>query len=241
MKHTYATAAVIAVVFIGVVLFTKYDRDGVEQIADTTGGYAYVCADGVEFRISPASDMSSIRIIPGSNAPFQEADVIQKDTQTYGTGDFTLTGAGEHVRLITGGVTYECDPVPSQTDAPFNWGDPSEGAGASQDAAAAVRVNIVGKWRSVEDPLFVREFFESGNVLDSYDEDPSLRQAWTAFTKGDSERLSLDMPLDDNTVYVAIYEGSDPQLIFSVDMLTPEALEMTYMDRGNKLKFTRVQ
>ncbi|MBP9757538.1 MAG: hypothetical protein KBD06_02970 [Candidatus Pacebacteria bacterium] len=239
MKHTYAAAAVIAIVFIGVVLFTQYDKAPIEQIADTNGSYAYTCADGVEFRMSPSSDMSSIRIIPGPNASFREAELIQKDTQTYGTGAFTFTGAGEHVRLITGGTTYECDPVPSQTDAPFNWGDPAEGAGASQDAAAAVSANIIGKWRSVQDPLFMREFFADGTVVDSYDGDPSLRQTWTAFTKQKPEASKFE--LMDGITYMQIKEGDDSVLTFSVDKLTPETLEMTYVDRGNKLAFERVQ
>lgn len=242
MRHTYLAAGVFAVVFIGVLLFTHYDRDGAERIADDTGTYAYTCSRGASLSMTPSADMRSIVLKPGANAAFREATIVQKDANTFGTGDVTLYGVGEHIRVYAEGTTYECDPVPSQTEAPFNWGDPAEGAGQGQDMSAAVISNIVGKWRSTEDPLFIREFFADGSVVDSYDDENPLRQSWRVFTKADTADLSVTFTPIEGTVYVAIFEGNtELPLYFSVDKVTPETLEMTYMDRGNSLKFTRVQ
>ncbi len=243
MRHTFVVAAGILAVCVGVVLFTHYDKAGMDRISEDSGMYSYTCSNGAELSMTPSEGMSSVHVVPGAGASFPETSLAQKDVQTYGTGDMTLVGSGEHIRVISAGTTYECDPVPSQTDAPFNWGDPSEGAAVSHESAETVRANIVGTWRSVEDPLSVREFLSSGSVIDTYDDGEPYRQGWSVFTKDDAPAAVLGFTPEAGRVYISMREGGDavPGMFFSVDNLTADTLEMTYMDRGSALTYKRVQ
>lgn len=245
MKHTYLAASVLFVVFIGVVLFTQYDKDGAERIADSNGSFAYTCVGGSSFTMMPASDMSYIELRNAPSAPLNvrltRAESKEGEGARYEGEGLVFIGTGEGVLIAHGDTDFNCDPVPSQTDAPFNWGDPAEGAGPSQDAAAAARIAIVGVWQSNEDPLFERSFSSDGTVTDSYDGKKDDGEQWTIFTG--SSAPSTKYPFSSGTAYVQIKSGtqSDDDLYFSIEKVTPEVLEMTYMGRGNKLTFKRVQ
>jgi hypothetical protein len=244
MKSKYIGLGIIILAIIGAIFYMRSHQQGVAVTEGGFGAYSYVCVDGTEFKMSPAEDLSSITLVPGSTALFEQTTLSSAASDQgarFEGGGIVFTGAGESVHIVTDRQTLDCNPVLNQDMAPFNWGDAEEGAGAAQDATLAVKENIVGAWRSVQDPRFVREFFEDGNVLDSYDDDPSLRQTWTVFTYEEAAALGLKLTLQAGKVYLAIYEGADPSLVFSIDKLTPETLEMMYLSRGNSLSFRRVQ
>lgn len=243
MKHTYLAAGLIFVVFIGVLLFTHYDRDGAERIADT-GAYSYICNGSSGFTLIPAADMSYLDLNNVPSAP-AKLRVTRTDPQSgeaarYEGGGVTLVGIGESVKIMHGESDFDCSPVQNPDEAPFNWGDPEEGAGSSQNASTAVQTNIIGLWQSRDDVHFSREFKSDGTVVDTYDsaEQSSETGTWKPF---DSKTVpSAPFEMSPGVVYVQVVMGGDT-LDFSIDMLTPEALEMTYMARGNKLAFKRVQ
>ena len=241
MKHTYLAGTVFLIVFIGAILFTHYDKEGAERIADTSGTYTYTCADGAEFSIIQSSDMATIKIMPGKHASFSVATLKQATgTQQYAGEGMSLAGAGEHIRLGVSDKTLECDPVPSQDMAPFNWGDPAEGAGAAQNSDTGAQTSIVGKWQSNDDARFTREFQAGGKEIDRYDGQSDMIGTWKIFSS--AAPLKVPFEIVQGVTYVQIAVGSDPDpLNFSISAVTPERLEMTYMARGNTLSFKRVQ
>lgn len=242
MRHTYLAAIVFVVVLVGVVLYTHYDKDQSVGVLEM-GSYAYSCTGGVEFKMIPTADMSSITLIPGSNATFVQSTLQQNKSVTneFVGESIVFTGAGESVHVVAAGQTLDCNPVPSADVAPFNFGDAAEGAGTAQDVAAAVDQNIVGVWQSTDDPLFVREFKTGGVQVDYFDGEADATGTWKTFTK--TKPLTVAFPLDAGVTYVQISDSKDTSVIlnFRVNKLTPESLEMTYMERGNTLSFQRVQ
>ncbi len=101
--------------------------------------------------------------------------------------------------------------------------------------------SIQGKWQSIDDAKFTREFRSDFTVADSYDGTVNLDGLWVVFTKMNAPEISF--PLEDNAVYLQITEKGTPQdtLTFKVSKLTPDELELIYMDRGGVLRFKSVQ
>jgi hypothetical protein len=200
-----------------------------------------------QLSMTPSPDLSSLQVrfnTEANTSVLNRAEPLAGQAARYMNENLTLSGVGERVTFFWHDEAgFTCDPVPSQTEAPFNWGDPSEGAAVSHESAEAVRANIVGMWRSVEDPLSLREFLSSGSVIDTYDDKEPYRQGWTVFTKNDVGTTTLGFTPEAGLVYINMREGGDfvPGMFFSVDKLTADELEMTFMDRGNKLTYKRVQ
>jgi len=112
-----------------------------------------------------------------------------------------------------------------------------ENADAVNDLAAVMSA-LVGKWRSMDDASFVREFASDGVSRDSYGT-TTTEGRWMAFTKQIPDPAYTGT-LEDNAVYVAIGETDTSSLYFRVVKLTANELEMTYLDRGNALRFVRI-
>jgi hypothetical protein len=207
------------------------------------GDYAYRCDSGIEFSMTPASDMSSLRLIPGTKAPFAEAVLIfagDEAGQRFEGNGLVFVGAGESVRLTAGTATINCQPDPDAEGAPFNFGDPGEGGGERPDLARIVGEGIVGRWASNEDAKFSREFLAGGRVVDRYVGEAETGGSWAVYTKETAVEPDL-YPLEANAAYLRLLmEGTQgEELHFKVVKLTPESLELVYLGRGGALTFTR--
>jgi RNAse (barnase) inhibitor barstar len=125
--------------------------------------------------------------------------------------------------------------------APWNWGDAGEGGGIQPDVSLVVTESIQGKWQSLDDAKFTREFRSDFTVVDSYDGKANLDGLWVVFTKMNAPEISF--PLEESAVYLQITEKGTPQdtLTFKVVKLTPDELELIYMDRGGVLRFKSVK
>lgn len=110
----------------------------------------------------------------------------------------------------------------------------------SQDPAMAAGSLIVGSWQSTDDTKFVREFKNGGVVTDLYDGKETSTDTFYVFSKVNPAPVSF--PMEDGAVYIQIVSNTDQsELNFKVDKITQDTLELTYMDRGGILTFTRVQ
>lgn len=209
------------------------------------GTYAYTCDNGSEFTMAPVPDVSSIRLTPGTKATFSEATLVKVDSSAgarYEGAGIVFIGAGEGVQLTTGGSTLICNPKFSPDSPPWNWGDAGEGGSVKQDVALIVSESILGKWQSTEDAKFTR-VFKAGNVVeDWYDNKVVSTGLWVAFEKG-INAPEVPYPLEDSTVYIQMtMQGTQADTLnFKLAKLTPEELELVYMDRGGVLKFKLVQ
>ena len=101
--------------------------------------------------------------------------------------------------------------------------------------------SIVGKWQSVDDEKFTREFKADGTAVDRYDNESASSGTWKVFTKEDPAEVLF--PIADDAVYIQMtMQGTQAdKLNFKLAKLTPEELELVYMDRGGVLRFRRVQ
>ncbi len=109
--------------------------------------------------------------------------------------------------------------------------DGEEGGSVKPGAELIVSESIVSKWVSIDDTKFTREFRADGSITDTHNGTEVLTGSWKAVAKADG------------AVYIEVLEpGSHGEpLTFKLTKLTPEELELVYMDRGGVLRFTRVK
>lgn len=116
----------------------------------------------------------------------------------------------------------------------------SEDESMMQDTEPLQSDSLAGTWRSVDDPKFVRNIYENGGYLDTYEGEPgaSTTGPWVTFTE---ENAPSDFPytLEAGAVYLRLDDSAGP-LYFKITKLTDTELELIYLDRGGALRFTRV-
>lgn len=249
MKNIFIWGVVVAAVVIGGYWYVEKSKSidsAMTQEGSDMGSYAYMCEGGVEFTMSPSSDVSTIKITPGANATFGEATLAATQSTAgarFEGGGIVFVGAGEEVQLTTDGRTMVCNPKPNPDMAPWNWGDAGEGGGSvKQDTSLIVSESIVGKWQSSEDTKFVREFKADGAVVDWYDGKTVSTGLWVAYTKANAPKM-VAFPIDVDAVYLQLtMKGTQADTLdFKITKLTPESLELIYMTRGGALTFKHIQ
>lgn len=97
---------------------------------------------------------------------------------------------------------------------------------------------IEGKWQSIQDPSFVREFTKTA-VSDFYDNELITDiGSWQIFS---SEEVVPGFPgeaEEDQTYVVLRFENE--VLFFKIVEVTKKSLDMVYLNRGGVLSFTRI-
>lgn len=236
--------AIIALLLAGGAWYMYSNKGGFSGMTEaeySMGSYEYMCADGTAFTMEPSSDGTLVRIsglaIPQTTLSFTDGTAGQR----FEGGDMVFVGAGEEVQLTRNGSTISCNPKPSTENAPWNWGDAGEGGGIQQDVSLIVSESIVGKWKSVDDAKYVRELKADFTASEWYEGKEVSKGLWVAFTKMNAPEISF--PLEENAVYLQMtMQGTQADTLnFKIAKLTPEELELVYMDRGGVLRFTRVE
>ncbi len=96
------------------------------QAPSYMGSYAYECDEHVSFLMTPSSDLSTIDIKPQGGA-YPPASTLKKQVTNSGAryegNGVVFVAHGEGVVLGEGDSAINCSPTPSQTQAPFNFGD----------------------------------------------------------------------------------------------------------------------
>ena len=133
MNKTYAIGALALVVAIGGMWYVTHPEGMSESGAPAAhtaptdlGTYSYECDEHVAFMMTPAADMHSIMIVATQGAYPPATRLMQKQVASgvrYEGGGIVFTGKGETVTLGRGDSAINCSPVPSQTAAPFNFGN----------------------------------------------------------------------------------------------------------------------
>ena len=129
----------------------------------------------------------------------------------------------------------------SAPQSPQSQGEQAEAASVKPEVTLVVGESIVGKWQSTDDAKFAREFKADGTVVDSYDGKAVSSGMFTVFTKDKPAQTSF--PLEADAVYVQLtMQGTQADnLNFKVVKLTPDELQLVYMDRGGVLNFKVVK
>ncbi len=136
--------------------------------------------------------------------------------------------------IVAGGLMYVLrlgDPAATSAEAD----DP--GAVKTQDSSS----DLIGVWRSTQDPKYTREFEASGAVIDRYegDESATATGTWSVFTAADAPD-GLPFEIRGSDRYVLITSDGEA-LHFRIADASENQLELVYMDRGGVLTFVRVR
>jgi hypothetical protein len=124
----------IVALIAAVAAFLAIERTGVisgitERVVAPQGEYAYRCADGTEFSMTPSEDATSITLYPATNVGRIQKTVLNFVESEFGTRfeasleGLVFHGQGERVQLIGRSFSTTCTPVTSGDNAPYNWGD----------------------------------------------------------------------------------------------------------------------
>lgn len=118
------------------------------------------------------------------------------------------------------------DPRP-YAEAPEGAEENDPTAPPSGDQRAAIAAAIVGEWRDVADPSFTRVFEANGNFHDTYAGEPAGAPGrWSQPTDGSADLLLAS-------------EGAF--LPFRVVAVTPETLQLVYLDGNGVQRYERVR
>ena len=246
MNKLLVWAVIIIIIIGGGYWYMQSTSDS--ALSGDMGSYAYTCADGSAFSMTPAEDMSELSLMAGAGAKFSGTIRLAKmgDGNHFETTSGQLvvvSGAGEEMQLTVDNVMTVCNPVPSSDMAPWNWGDAGEGAGSIQpEVSLVVTESIQGKWQSTQDAKSVREFKADGTMVDIYDGKVVSTNLFVVFTKANAPKM-VAFPIEENTVYIQATEKgtSEDTLNFKLVKLTPEELELVYMDRGGTLTYKLIK
>jgi membrane-bound inhibitor of C-type lysozyme len=203
---------------------------------------SFMCDDTSYFVAEFMSDKTLNILVDGNlvrTLMKEDVDRQQYDDETYSyifAGEEATVANKEKRTIVT------CNQPFDPNNAPYNFGDRGEGAG-SYDIAAVAQAQILGTWRSIEDPKFTRTFGAEGMVTDAYDGESSGADVFSIFTQGSDNAPDMIAPLEAGSAYVQIMTRTEPRTTMTYQLLavTPDRLEMLYLDRGNTLVFEKVQ
>ena len=100
---------------------------------------------------------------------------------------------------------------------------------------------LLGTWSSEDDRNFEREYKADGVMIDSYASASGevLSEAgWSLFTADNAPEVAFQ--LNNSDVYVEQVEQDGAKMYFRIINITPSALELMNMDRGNALRFGKM-
>ncbi len=204
---------------------------------------SFMCKDKTHFIAEFPSDSLLSVVVDGkvvANVPR-----ISGLGQQYEDPSFTFVFAGEEATVVNKATkkTTTCTQPFDANNAPVNFGDTGEGGGTKPDLALIVSQSIVAGWQSNQDPKFIREFMANGTVSDLYDNKVVSTGKWVAFTSEKLPPVKLSFPLEKDAVYVQMTTTKAPAetLDFRVNKITPDVLELTYMEKGGTNTFRRIK
>lgn len=117
---------------------------------------------------------------------------------------------------------------------------PSAYEEATLSDAASVMANIVGLWRSDDDPKFTREIRNDGTVVDRYEGGADSDGLWMVFTR-EIPDTSFAGTIEEGAVYLSLAMSEEEKYYFKVVKADGPSLSLIYLDRGGALSFHRVQ
>lgn len=234
---------IILAVFIiaGYVIYANYTE---KKAYESSGqGVSFSCENGTGFLAEFDAGMTNVDIVVGGNLE-KSFPNIGDELVPYRFGDefkiYTFVGEEVVVADLVSGVSVVCKQPFDQNNAPYNFGDSGEGAGADNDGAAAVMTSIIGNWQSTDDAKFTREFRDGGVIVDRYEATEDTEGTWSVFTS----ESGIETPFTQTVgaVYFRVVMDDFPEeiLYFELAKLTPEELELFFLGRGGVLAFTRV-
>lgn len=219
---------------------------------------SFSCVDKTHF-IAEFPDDSKVNILVNGNL-VRTLPRVNGDGQRFEDASYTYVFAGEEV-TVTSKINKKittCSQPMDANNAPMNFGDTAEGGAgfmtdgsagsnggtsAKPDLVTLVSQSIIGKWQNTQDTKFIREFSATGAVTDYYDGKKVTTGNWQVFTGAKPPATQLSFTLEKDAIYVQMTDSTDTNnvLHFKLTKVTPEDLELIYMERGGVNAFTRIK
>lgn len=208
---------------------------------------SFSCVDKTHF-ITEFPNDSKVNIFVNGNL-IRTLPRVNGDGQRFEDSSYVYVFAGEEV-TVTNKTTNKittCEQPMDANNAPMNFGDAAEGGAGfvtssnKPDVSLMVAESIVGKWQSTQDVKFIREFTNTGKVSDYYDGKSVTSGEWYIFTS--VKPLKVSFPIEKEAIYVQLTDATDKSttLNFKLTKISPETLELVYMERGTTNTFTRIK
>lgn len=127
--------------------------------------------------------------------------------------------------------------------APVHSDDAGDPGSVKPDIALVASESIVGTWQSDRDAKSTRVYSSDGTLVDMYDGRELSRGTWKAFT-AEKPAAGVSLTLEADTVYmqeILVNEAETATLNLQVEKLTPENLELIYVEGVGSLTYTRVK
>lgn len=237
----------VAVVVLSAGAWAVYSGNQRDKDAESPAAFAsvsFMCEQGQNFIAEFPESFDQVAII-------ESGETVRTLMRADGAGarfvddEYEYLFAGEEANVMrkTDGFATTCRQPFDANNAPFNFGDTGEGGGDEQpDPALVVTGSIQGMWQSVDDDAFTREFRSDGTMVDSYDGEVTSTATWHTFMNVAPTEVAF--PIEPDAVYLRVFEADGDEastLHFKIVKLTPEELEMIYMEGGGTLRFTLVE
>jgi membrane-bound inhibitor of C-type lysozyme len=205
-----------------------------------TPSVSFMCADNTHFIAEFLSPNDVTIRVDGTIT--RKLPKVPGDGQRFEDSEYVYVFAGEEATVAqkNTGILTTCAQPFDANNAPVNFGDAAEGGGVKPDTALIVSESVIGKWQDTTDAKFVREFKKDGIVVDTYDSKDPHTGTWVVFTK--QKPREVPFPLEESATYIqlSIQDNYTDVLNFKITAVTPETLELTFMDRGGVLTFKRI-
>lgn len=105
-----------------------------------------------------------------------------------------------------------------------------------------IKQMMIGTWQSTDDTRFTRELDADGTAIDRYDGDASATVPgnWTLFS-GDAVPADVGgHKFEPDGIYLEVQQNGDT-LLFALTHADRASMQIVYLERGNKLSFTRLK
>lgn len=240
LKQLLIFIAVIAAVIAGYLIYqNRFSPEAAEPLSGN--GISFICDGGDNFIAEFSPEMDRVNVIVAGSMERQLHSLGEDQVPfRFADDDFVYTFVGEEVVVadLKTNESYTCHQPFDPNNAPYNFGDGAEAVDngeASPSSTAAT--GLIGSWQSMDDPKSVREFRSDWTAVDYYDSEEIGDSDWTVFTAEDG--IITPFPQEDGVIYLRLADV-DEHLYFKLNKITPEELELTYLDRGGVLRYKPV-
>lgn len=227
--------AVLAIA--GYVVYSKMMEE--ERMPMMGDGISFICEDDSYFSAEFSPDFSVVDIVIDGILVRSATRVAGSDLYMYEEDDYSYTFAGEKVSITNSkaGKTTICSQPFDPNKAPYNFGDKGE----ESDPILLTSKNLVGDWQSLDDQKFTRKFEVDGTLTDAYEGSDDTVGSWVIFNK--DSQVETPFALETGVTYLRISTdtGTSEVMYYKITKVTPDELELIYMDRGGVLRFNRLK
>lgn len=228
----------------GFTLYSKYRESVIREGGAAITAVSFICDNGLHFVAEFDAEFANLNVIESGDLT-RSLPAALGEGVIFANANWEYAFGGEEVRVtdLVSGTGTTCRQPFDPNNAPYNFGDlPADDGSIRPDTALVASESIVGTWRSLDDSRFAREFRGDGRFIDSYEGTSDSIGVWRVFT-GEDLPGPVGFEPEPEIAYLLLTDDITPEVVmhFRIARLTPEELEIIYMEGGGVLRFTHVE